>query len=99
MKSNNFYYSAAICDFLKQSKDEILGQICFNDPHSEIRLQQKNTWESEITILKNQLAGLEEGQIIFEYTIPRMGKRVDVVILYESIVYILEFKCGDTEYI
>ena len=98
MKSNNFYYSAAICDFLKQSKDEILGQICFNDPHSEIHLQQKNTWESEITILKNQLAGLEEGQIIFEYTIPRMGKRVDVVILYESIVYILEFKCGDTEY-
>lgn len=86
MKSNNFYYSAAICDFLKQSKDEILGQTCFNDPHSEIRLQQKNTWESEITILKNQLAGLEEGQIIFEYTIPRMGKRVDVVILYESIV-------------
>ena len=98
MKNNNFYYSASICDFLKQPKDEILGQICSNDPHAEIRLQQKNTWESEITILKNQLNGLEEGRIIFEYTIPRMGKRVDVVILNANIVFILEFKCGDTEY-
>lgn len=98
MKNTNFYYSASICDFLKQPKEEILGQICSNDPHSEIRLQQKNTWESEIRILKNQLRDLKEGQIIFEYTIPRMGKRVDVVILHANIVYLLEFKCGDTEY-
>lgn len=98
MKSNNYYYSAAISDFLKQSSSEILGEICSNDFHSETRLQQRNTWEAEITILKQQLVGLTEGQIIFEYTIPRMGKRVDVVILHASIVYILEFKCGDTDY-
>ena len=27
-----------------------------------------------------------------------MGKRVDTVILYNNIVFLLEFKCGDTEY-
>ena len=36
--------------------------------------------------------------MIFEYTIPRMGKRVDAVVLYRNIVFLLEFKVGDTEY-
>ena len=98
MKQNNFYYSAPISEFLKQSSEEILGVICSNDPHSETRLQQINTWESEIAILKQQLTGMTEGQIIFEYTVPRMGKRVDIIFLHDNIVYILEFKCGDDEY-
>lgn len=75
-----------------------MGVICSNDPHSETRLQQINTWESEIAILKQQLTGMTEGQIIFEYTVPRMGKRVDIIFLHANIVYILEFKCGDDEY-
>ena len=98
MKQNNYYYSAPISEFLKQSSEEILGIICSNDSHSETRLQQTNTWESEIAILKQQLTGMTEGQIIFEYTVPRMGKRVDIIFLHANIVYILEFKCGDDEY-
>lgn len=98
MKNANFYYSSSICEFLRQSNEEILGKICSNDPHSETRLQQRNTWETEIAILKRQLSDLKEGQVIFEYTIPRMGKRVDVILLHANIVYVLEFKCGDAEY-
>lgn len=98
MKNNKFYYSAPIVNFLSQSNTEILGEIFSNESHAETRLQQTSTWEAEIKILKQQLAGLTEGRIIFEYTIPRMGKRVDVVVLHANIVYILEFKCGDTEY-
>lgn len=98
MKSTNYYYAESITEFLNESSNEILGRIHSNDPHAETRLQQTNTWESEISILKQQLAGLTEGQIIFEYVIPRMGKRVDVVFLHMNIVYLLEFKCGDTEY-
>ena len=75
-----------------------MGIICSNDPHSETRFQQINTWESEIAILKQQLTGMTEGQIIFEYTVPRMGKRVDIIFLHANIVYIFEFKCGDDEY-
>lgn len=47
---------------------------------------------------KKQLFDFNEGRIIFEYTIPRMGKRVDAVFLYHNIVFLLEFKCGDDEY-
>ena len=92
------YYSADISDFLKQSTNEILGIIHTNDASAETTIQQSNTWEAEVKILKNQLSNLSEGRIIFEYTIPRMGKRVDVVVLYRNIVFLLEFKCGDEEY-
>lgn len=98
MKSTNYYYSSTITNFLLQKNEEILGAIYSNDPHAETKLQQANTWETEIKILKQQLDGIKEGRILFEYTIPRMGKRVDTIILHENIVFVLEFKCGDSEY-
>lgn len=92
------YYSAPLSDFLQQSTNEILGIIHTNDSFAETTIQQSNTWETEVAILKDQLRNLPDGRIIFEYTIPRMGKRVDVVVLTHNIVFLLEFKCGDTEY-
>ena len=92
------YYSAPLSDFLQQSTNEILGIIHTNDSSAETTIQQSNTWETEVAVLKDQLRNLPDGRIIFEYTIPRMGKRVDVVVLTHNIVFLLEFKCGDTEY-
>lgn len=98
MRNLRSYYSASIRDFLNQSNNEIIGIIDSNNPTADTTIQQRNTWHSEVQILKEQLSSFEDGHIIFEYTIPRMGKRVDVVILYHNIVYLLEFKCGYTEY-
>lgn len=98
MRNLRSYYSASIKTFLAQSNEEILGTIHANDISAETSIQQSNTWLSEIMILKSQLQDFASGHIIFEYTIPRMGKRVDTVVLYKNIVFLLEFKCGDTEY-
>ncbi len=98
MRNLRAYYSASISDFLLQSSSEILGIIHSNDISAETTILQSNTWEEEVRILKEQLRDFSDGRIIFEYTIPRMGKRVDVVVLYKSIVFLLEFKCGDSEY-
>lgn len=98
MRSFRYYYAADICDFLNKSTAEILGVIHSNDMSAETTIQQSNTWESEVEILKEQLCLLDEGRIIFEYTIPRKGKRVDNIVLYRNIVFLLEFKCGDNEY-
>ncbi len=98
MRNLRSYYSATIADFLRQSSSEILGIIHSNNFAAETTIQQSNTWESEVQILKNQLYSFLDGRIIFEYTIPRIGKRVDVVILYRNIVFLLEFKCGDSNY-
>lgn len=98
MRNLRSYYSAPIAEFLQQSSSEIIGIIHSNDISAETTNQQSNTWESEVQILKDQLRSFSDGRIIFEYTIPRMGKRVDAVVLYKNIVFLLEFKCGDTEY-
>ena len=97
MRNLRAYYSASIAEFLQQSSSEILGIIHANDISAETSIQQSNTWETEIDILKQQFSAFSEGRIIFEYTIPRMGKRVDAVVLHKNIVFLLEFKCGDTE--
>lgn len=98
MRNLRAYYSASIAEFLQQSSSQIIGVIHSNNISAETTIQQSNTWEFEVQILKKQLSDFADGRIIFEYTIPRMGKRVDVVVLYQHIVFLLEFKCGDTEY-
>lgn len=98
MRKQNSYYSAELKDFFRQTTEEILGAICSNSENAKIEQQQTNAWCIQIEILKKQLANFSTGRIIFEYIIPRMGKRIDVVFLHSNIVFLLEFKCGDTEY-
>ncbi len=54
---------------------------------------------SEIDILKQQLRGMDSGSIIFEYSIPRMGKRADVILIFSDIVFVIEFKVGEKQYL
>ncbi|MCP4267176.1 MAG: DUF2075 domain-containing protein [Candidatus Brocadiaceae bacterium] len=91
------YYSNTVAAFLEDSEDSILGALA---THHEFALEerQKNSWISQIRILKERLSGLENGHILFEYSIPRMGKRVDVVLLLNNIVFVLEFKVGTGQY-
>ena len=65
-----------------------------NYPHSTLEDLQRNAWIEQIKILKNQLAKIDDGHILFEYSIPRMGKRVDNILLLDGIVFVLEFKVG-----
>lgn len=62
---------------------------------------QKYAWEQEIKIMKQvlQVYVNEHAEIIFEYTIPRLGKRIDVVVLLRERVFVIEFKVGETEFI
>ena len=87
MRNLRAYYSASIAEFLRQSSSEIIGVIHSNNISAETTIQQSNTWETEVRILKEQLSSFGDGRIIFEYTIPRMGKRVDAVVLYKNIVF------------
>lgn len=98
MKNPRCYYSAEIKDFLLSSTNEIIGVLTSNSTFSDTKLLQINAWKEEIEILKSELNELNEGRIIFEYIIPRMGKRIDVVILHKNIIFLLEFKCGEIEY-
>ena len=91
-------YSNHILGFLSDSAEGILGSLTANYPHSTLEDLQINAWVEQVKILKNQLAELKDGHILFEYSIPRMGKRVDNILLIDGIVFVLEFKVGEESY-
>lgn len=91
------YYSNSVIGFLNDDKDRICG-ILTNRPDTQATGRQIKAWDETIKILQNQLAGMQDGRILLEYTIPRMGRRVDAVLLHNNIVFVMEFKCGDMEY-
>lgn len=92
-----FFYQNNISGFLADSEDSILGALARNNSFDLVDLQ-RNAWLYEIDLLKNILQNERNGQIIFEYSIPRLGKRIDVVLLLRGIVFALEFKVGADEY-
>lgn len=91
------YYSSPIDRFLVEDTRSIFGEITSNDQFASDDLQ-KNTWQKEIEILKRELINFQNGHVLFEYTIPRIGKRIDNVILYKGILFLLEFKVGAETY-
>ena len=82
---------------MNEPENSILGTLV---RHHEFALEelQRNSWTLQISILKERFSTLEKGYILFEYSIPRMGKRVDVVLLLHDVVFVLEFKVGTGQY-
>lgn len=91
------YYSRPINEFLNEDIFSVFGEITSNDQFASDELQ-KNTWKKEIEILKRELLNFRDGHLLFEYTIPRIGNRIDNVILHKGIVFLLEFKVGESIY-
>ena len=92
------FYSNNFERYLNDSENEILGEIATKNGF-DLNDLQKNTWLYEIKILKNILKDFDKNsKILFEYTIPRIGKRIDSVLLINNIVFLLEFKVGETTY-
>ena len=58
---------------------------------------QRDAWLEEIRILQKALIG-SDGSIYFEYSIPRMGQRIDVLLLIGPVIFVLEFKIGEKEF-
>ena len=91
------YYSNTIQEFLKDDDSRILGELSLYHTFALEELQ-RNAWMGQITVLKDQLKQIQEGEIYFEFAIPRMGKRVDVVVIIKHIVFVIEFKVGEGDY-
>lgn len=94
----NSYYAKTFAQFISEPNDSIIGTLATiggNEP-----LQMK-AWEYEIKCLKAivQSWQAEESMILFEYSIPRLAKRIDVVLLLRNIVFCLEFKVGESQFL
>ncbi len=92
-----FYYSNTIQGFLADSSNEILGELSRNSGFAD-ELTQKSAWLQQTDILKPCLSG-HDGRVFFEYAIPRMGRRVDVVLIIANVIFVLEFKVGERTFL
>lgn len=83
---------------LQQSPEALLGTFV-NNYHGVAMTTTNEAWADEIHIMQETLQPWkdEDGQVIFEYDIPRLGKRIDVVLLFRGLIFCLEFKVGERE--
>ena len=79
-------YNNRFPGFLNESQASILGTLIDNY-HGEAKTTTIEAWKGEIFIMQDILSQLSDktGRIVFEYDIPRLGKRIDVVLLYKGI--------------
>ena len=87
------WYSASIADFLKANPEAVLGHLTANCDFTLIPTQ-RDAWLEQIQILRSGLSGLN-GSVFFEFNIPRMGRRIDVVLVIGPVVFAVEFKVGE----
>src|SRR5699024_1976913 len=84
------YYHGNCSDFLSASEADIHYELVRNSLQFDLTAQQEQAWDEEIRILKDVMAQFQAGHIILEYSIPRMGKRIDAVLVIRSCVILLE---------
>jgi hypothetical protein len=98
---NRAYYADTISQFLAKRPDEVLGQLARSASTAGASLEstQTDAWLEEIDVLKTALGPFRDaGSVYFEYSIPRLGKRIDVLALIGSVLFVLEFKVGQERF-
>lgn len=93
---NTSYYQNSIDSFLNENKNTIFGQLARHHQH-DLEDLQKNAWLEQIEFLQQELKDVC-GHLYFEFSIPRMGKRVDNILIINNLIFVIEFKVGDKSY-
>jgi hypothetical protein len=87
------YYSAEAAVFLAASPTQVLGSMASQGQFA-LELEQRNAWETQITLLQQSLRGIK-GRIHLEFDVPRIGSRIDAVLVTPSVIFPIEFKVGE----
>ena len=96
-----YFHGDTIEGFLAMPDAQIIGILttAHTSLHASLQGLQNDAWHEEISLLKDILTPyIGRGHIYFEYTIPRMGRRIDVVLLLDGVVLLLEFKAFNEQY-
>jgi hypothetical protein len=93
---NRAYYSSTFEEFLDSTDEEVIGSLSIRSELELVQLQ-RNAWLEECSILRQALHGIS-GFILLEYSIPRMGRRVDAILILPKVIIVVEFKIGEARY-
>ena len=92
----NAYYAADVATFIGTTSDAILGGITANSAFA-VDPAQRDAWVIQIEVLKPALIGVE-GTIFLEFNVPRIGSRIDAVLISGPAIFVIEFKVGETDF-
>lgn len=90
------WYSKSVPEFVGTMPELVFAELA-NSRDFDLTAAQKEAWQQEIAILQKALIGID-GWICFEFTVPRLGRRIDVVLVTRSMVFAIEFKVGEKEF-
>lgn len=95
---NPYQYTASIKEFFSTDENYIIGFLTQSNAFDSRRTTIAS-WKEEINTLKKALINYrgENGFVAFEYTIPRVDGRIDCIIGLRGILFVLEFKTGETQ--
>lgn len=91
------YFSGSSTRVLQNSTDEILGKLVWHHPFPD-DLEQKRAWHYEIDHFKEIARDHTSAHFFIEFAIPRMGKRADAVIFSRNVIFVVEYKVGETRF-
>jgi Uncharacterized conserved protein (DUF2075) len=92
------YYAAPVELFLASNVDQVLGRLTAASEFS-VDLTQRDAWQQEITVLRQALMPyVGRGRVYLEFVVPRLGKRIDAVLLIDHVILVVEFKVGETSF-
>ena len=98
MAATRYYYSDTIASFIDRNVNEIIGKLTLASQH-DINDETSQSWVEEIYTLKEILQPYQfRGSIYFEYNIPRMGRRADVIVVIDGIIFVLEYKTSEQKF-
>ena len=91
------YYAADRAKFFADPVDQILGELARRHNFA-LDIEQKSAWLRQVAIMRQALEAIGEFTVYFEFAIPRMGKRADVVVVIGDGIFVIEFKVGSASF-
>lgn len=91
------YFSSALASFLSCDEASVLGHLT-EASEFDLELTQRDAWLAEIRVLQSALRAFSDGHVFLEFMVPRLGKRIDAVLLLHGQLFVLEFKVGATSF-
>ena len=82
--------------FLAADPHQVLGALTAAHTH-DIEVDQRQAWEEQIEILGAALRVLA-GTVYLEFDVPRLGSRIDAVLVSGPAIFPIEFKCGERQF-
>ena len=96
------YFRCTFADIKNFSDDSILGSLAAgydDDGFYELKTDAIASWRGELPILRRvinttiqQNHSSSQWNLLIEYPIPRLGKRIDAILICDSVIVVLEFK-------